>query len=129
MGLGKTYFGAFTGIYRLLDGSKEAIALADALCGKEFVLVYQGAQHRHACQEALTKWYSSLGPSKEIPGVIYLSTDRTRPDFVLGCRKMPGPAVDYNDGARKQLNARLGVSILHRLAVVDCESLMEMSFA
>jgi thiol-disulfide isomerase/thioredoxin len=106
---------------RLLQSPKVKIPLADALGGKEFVLIYASAHWCGPCREftpKLAKWYQSQGANK-IVEVVFLSGDHDESGFQKYYQSMPWLAVDYDDDARQQLMSSLNVSSLPRLVVLD----------
>jgi thiol-disulfide isomerase/thioredoxin len=97
------------------------IPLADALGGKEFVLLYASAHWCGPCRQftpKLTNWYHSLGRNSTVE-VIFLSADHDEAGFRSYFDSMPWLAVDYDDDAREQLMAHIRVSGIPRLAVLD----------
>jgi thiol-disulfide isomerase/thioredoxin len=107
---------------RLLPSAIEKpIPLADALGGKEFVLLYASASWCGPCRQfspKLAKWYQSQGNNK-IAEVVFLSADHDQNGFQKYYQSMPWLAVDYDDDARQQLQNSLNVSGVPRLVVLD----------
>lgn len=98
------------------------VPIAEALGGKEFVLLYASAHWCGPCRQftpMLTKWYLSKGTSSTCE-VVFLSADHDKSEFQSYYKDMPWCAVDYdNEGAREQLMAHIKVSGIPRLAVLD----------
>jgi thiol-disulfide isomerase/thioredoxin len=107
---------------RLLRSAKEKpIPLADALGGKEFVLLYASAHWCGPCRQftpKLAKWYQSQGANK-IAEIVFLSADHDEKGFQQYYTSMPWLAVEYGDDAREQLMSSLNVSGVPRLVVLD----------
>jgi nucleoredoxin len=107
---------------RLLQSAKEKpIPLADALGGKEFVLLYASAHWCGPCRSftpKLSKWYHSQGADK-IAEVVFLSADHDERGFEKYYKSMPWLAVEYDDDARQQLMSAINVSGIPRLVVLD----------
>lgn len=113
-------------LFKTLDGgnllqSTTKIPLADALGGKEFVLLYASAHWCPPCRKytpVLSQWYQSLGPNRTVE-VVFLSADREDRGFRDYYRQMPWLAVNFDDDTREQLMAHIKVSGIPRLAVLD----------
>jgi thiol-disulfide isomerase/thioredoxin len=107
---------------RLLQSVKEKpVPLADALGGKEFVLLYVSAHWCGPCRQytpTLAKWYQSQGANK-LAEVVFLSADHDLGGFQKYYKSMPWLAVEYDDDAREQLMSYLRVSGIPRLVVLD----------
>ncbi|GKY92842.1 hypothetical protein MPSEU_000253800 [Mayamaea pseudoterrestris] len=97
------------------------VSLADALGGKEFVLLYASAHWCGPCRQAtpmLVNWYNSLGASKTIE-VVFLSADHNESSFRDYYKSMPWLAVEFEDDTREQLMGFLQVKGIPQLAVLD----------
>jgi len=102
----------------------EPIPLAEALGGKEFVLLYASAHWCGPCRQftpSLSQWYNSLGAAKTVD-VVFLSADHDKTGFRDYYSQMPWLAVDYDDDAREELMSVIRVTGIPRLAVVDGRS-------
>lgn len=113
----------------LRHGQKEPVPLADALGGKEFVLLYASAHWCPPCRQftpMLSNWYKSA--SNRTPGggggkaaeVVFLSCDHDEDGFQGYFQQAhPWMAVDYDDDAREQLLAAIRVQGIPRLVVLS----------
>jgi thiol-disulfide isomerase/thioredoxin len=98
--------------------------LADALGGKEIVLLYASAHWCPPCRKytpVLSQWYQSLGPNRTVE-VVFLSADHDENSFLDYFRQMPWTAIPFDDDGREQLMGQLRVSGIPRLVVVDGRS-------
>jgi hypothetical protein len=105
----------------LRSSADPPVPLADALGGKEFVLLYASAHWCGPCRQATPKlaaWYHGLGPGKTIE-VVFLSADHDRRSFQDYFSSMPWLAVDFDEEAREELMAFLQVRGIPQLAVLD----------
>ena len=109
----------------LLHGDKP-VPLADAVGGKEFVLLYASAHWCGPCRQftpMLVNWYQQqallLGHHQSSVEVVFLSADHDKRSFQSYYQSMPWLAVDYDDEAREQLMGYIKVSGIPRLAVLD----------
>ena len=102
--------------------SETTVPLADALGGKEFILLYASAHWCGPCRQAtpmLANWYNSLGAHRTVE-VVFLSADHDEKSFRdYYYKSMPWLAVDFEDEARDQLMAFLQVRGIPQLAVLD----------
>ena len=123
--------GLSDGVKRLFHGLEDGtllqnpgakpITLADALGGKEFVLLYASAHWCPPCRQyspMLANWYRSLGTNKSVE-VVFLSCDHDEDGFQSYYRDMPWLAVPFDDEAREQLLAHIRVQGIPRLVVLD----------
>jgi nucleoredoxin len=104
----------------LQNPNKKPIQLADALGGKEFVLLYASAHWCGPCRQftpMLANWYRSLR-TKNVE-VVFLSADHDENGFRDYYKDMPWLAVPYDDDARESLMGRIRVSGIPRLVVLD----------
>jgi len=96
------------------------VALADALGGKEFVLLYASAHWCPPCRKftpMLAQWYQS---HKTLAEVVFLSCDHDESGFRSYFRTShPWLAVDYDDDAREKLLAAIQVKGIPRLVVMS----------
>lgn len=106
----------------LRSGVKEPVPLADALGGKEFVLVYVSAHWCPPCRKftpMLANWYQSNKAQVE---VVFLSCDHDEKGFQSYFASHPWMAVDYDDDAREALQAAIKVQGIPRLVVLSGET-------
>jgi thiol-disulfide isomerase/thioredoxin len=105
----------------LLRKANDPIPLADALGGREFVLLYASASWCGPCRKftpSLTQWYQSLGASKTVE-VVFLSADHDEGSFRDYHTHMPWLAVDHDEDTREQLMGHIGVKGIPQLTVLD----------
>ena len=105
----------------LLRKANDPVPLADALGGKEFILLYASASWCGPCRQfspMLSKWYQSLGPNKSVE-VVFLSADHDEGSFYKYYGHMPWFAVDYDEDTREELMAHIRTTGIPRLAVID----------
>ena len=109
----------------LRHGQSQPVPLADALGGKEFVLLYASAHWCPPCRQftpMLANWYKSLrapGGSKPVE-VLFLSCDHDEKGFQGYFQAShPWMAVDFDDDARDQLLAAIRVQGIPRLVVLN----------
>mmetsp|Transcript_46264 Transcript_46264/g.112128 ORF Transcript_46264/g.112128 Transcript_46264/m.112128 type:complete len:370 (-) Transcript_46264:490-1599(-) len=111
----------------LRNGQKEPVPLADALGGKEFVLLYASAHWCPPCRQftpMLANWYKSasnrtLGGGRAAE-IVFLSCDHDEDGFRGYFQSShPWMAVDYEDDAREQLLAAIRVQGIPRLVVLS----------
>jgi nucleoredoxin len=99
------------------------VALADALGGKEFILLYASAHWCGPCRQftpVLAKWYQSLAVTNQsCADVVFLSCDHDESGFKSYYSTMPWLAVDFEDSTRERLLSYIRVSAIPRLVVVD----------
>jgi len=103
----------------LRSGVKEPVPLADALGGKEFVLVYVSAHWCPPCRQftpMLENWYKTVRNQVEI---VFLSCDHDENGFRSYFATHPWMAVDYDDDARENLMGVIRVSGIPRLVVMS----------
>jgi thiol-disulfide isomerase/thioredoxin len=106
--------------YTLLK-QKDKIPLANALGGKEFILLYASASWCGPCRQftpTLVKWYQSLTAHSAVE-VVFLSADRDEQSMVSYYSKMPWLAVEHTDDAREELMSYIKVTGIPRLVVLD----------
>ncbi|KAL3934240.1 MAG: hypothetical protein SGBAC_009998 [Bacillariaceae sp.] len=121
------FFGSLDNGTLLRNGQKEAVPLADALGGKEFILLYASAHWCPPCRQftpMLANWYKSASnrtPSGGRPvEVVFLSADHDEDGFQSYFQSShPWMAVDYEDDARDQLMAAIRVQGIPRLVVMS----------
>lgn len=114
----------------LKSGSnRDPVPLADALGGKEFVLLYVSAHWCGPCRQftpMLSDWYKSMGggsPTQKSPvEVVFLSADHDENGFKQYFGSMPWLAIDYDDDAREQLMSQIRVQGIPRLVVLHAET-------
>lgn len=96
------------------------VKLADALGGKEFVLLYASAHWCGPCRQftpQLANWYRSVkGNSVE---VVFLSADHDENGFSSYFSTMPWLAVAFDDDTRESLMGYIRVTGIPRLVVLD----------
>jgi thiol-disulfide isomerase/thioredoxin len=100
------------------------VPLADALGGKELVLLYASAHWCPPCRKytpVLSQWYQSLGPNKTVE-VVFLSADHDEKGFRGYYQQMPWLAIPFDDDGREKLMGQLHVSGIPRLVVLDGRS-------
>jgi thiol-disulfide isomerase/thioredoxin len=100
----------------------QPIPLADALGGKEFVLLYASAHWCPPCRKftpMLVNWYKTVRQKVEI---VFLSADHDQNGFQSYFSTQPWMAVDFDDDAREQLMAAIHVSGIPRLVVIHADS-------
>eukprot|EP00934_Nitzschia_sp_Nitz4_P006808 Nitzschia sp. Nitz4//scaffold27_size158506//152578//153570//NITZ4_002627-RA/size158506-processed-gene-0.94-mRNA-1//-1//CDS//3329545569//6798//frame0 len=103
----------------LRSGVKEPVPLADALGGKEFVLLYASAHWCGPCRQftpMLSNWYRTV---KDHVEVVFLSADHDESGFQSYFRTHPWMAVDFDDDARESLMGAIQVSGIPRLVVLS----------
>lgn len=123
--------GLSDGVKRLFNGLDDGtllqnpgakpVPLADALGGKEFVVLYASAHWCGPCKAytpQLAKWYRYLGATKSAE-VVFLSCDHDEGGFQSYFKEMPWLAVPFDDDAREQLLAHIRVQGIPRLVVLD----------
>jgi thiol-disulfide isomerase/thioredoxin len=106
----------------LRSGSSTPVPLADALGGKEFVLLYVSAHWCPPCRKftpMLANWYRTVTANVEI---IFLSADHDEKGFKSYFASHPWMAVSYDDGTRESLMATIKVSGIPRLVVIDAKT-------
>lgn len=119
------FFGSATSLLR--NGQTEPVPLADALGGKEFVLLYASAHWCPPCRQftpMLANWYKSN--ANRTPGggrpveIVFLSCDHDEDGFRSYFQAShPWMAVDYDEDAREQLLAAIRVQGIPRLVVLS----------
>jgi len=115
----KRWFSALEDKTLLRSGVSTPISLADALGGKEFVLLYASAHWCGPCRQftpMLANWYKT---AREFVEVVFLSADHDERGFQSYFRSHPWMAVDYEDDARESLMAAIRVSGIPRLVVLS----------
>jgi len=120
LGLSDGIKSLFKSVGTLLKQEKK-IPLADALGGKEFILLYASASWCGPCRQftpKLVQWYQSLNTNAGIE-VVFLSADHDEKSMLSYYSKMPWLAVDYDDDAREALLGYIKVSGIPRLCVLD----------
>lgn len=103
----------------LRSGLPTPVPLADALGGKEFVLLYASAHWCPPCRQftpRLAEWY---GTNRREVEVVFLSCDRDANGFRSYFAAHPWTAVDYNDAARDKLMRAVRVEGIPRLVVLS----------
>jgi thiol-disulfide isomerase/thioredoxin len=108
----------------LLRGS-QAIPLAQAMGGKEFVLFYASAHWCGPCRSAtpqLVNWYNAFPSNKRPFEVVFLSADRDEQGMKDYYKSMPWLAVDFNDDGRERLMDFIKVKGIPQLAVLDAKT-------
>lgn len=121
--------GLSDGITRLFDGldddtllqnpGSQLVPLADALGGKEFILLYASAHWCPPCRKftpLLANWYAKSQQSVE---VVFLSCDHDESGFQSYYKDMPWLAVPFDDDARENLLGHIRVQGIPRLVVLD----------
>jgi thiol-disulfide isomerase/thioredoxin len=97
------------------------LCLADAVGGKDLILLYASAHWCGPCRQAtpmLVNWYNSLGANKTIE-MVFLSADHDEQSFKSYYKSMPWLAIDFEDETREQLMGFLQVKGIPQLAVLD----------
>lgn len=115
----KRWFSALEDNTLLRSGVSTPVPLADALGGKEFVLLYASAHWCGPCRQftpMLANWYKT---AREDVEVVFLSADHDQSGFQSYFRSHPWMAVDYEDDARESLMAAIRVSSVPRLVVIS----------
>jgi thiol-disulfide isomerase/thioredoxin len=115
----KRFFNSLEEGTLLRSGVKEPVPLADALGGKEFILVYVSAHWCPPCRKytpMLAKWYQS---ARNFAEIVFLSADHDKKGFQSYFATHPWMAVDFDDDAREQLMAAIQVSGIPRLVVMS----------
>ena len=105
---------------KLLKDPQTSLPLADALGGKEFVLLYASAHWCGPCRQftpMLSKWYQSN--HHQNAEVVFLSCDHDQKGFDSYFNSMPWLAVPYDDDARESLLGYIRVTGIPRLVVLD----------
>lgn len=103
----------------LRSGMPQPVPLADALGGKEFVLLYASAHWCPPCRQftpMLANWYKSARNHVE---VVFLSCDHDANGFKNYFATHPWMAVDFDDDAREELLGAIRVSGIPRLVVLS----------
>jgi len=104
----------------LRSGQTQPVPLADALGGKEFVLLYASAHWCPPCRQftpMLGNWYKM---NKKFAEIIFLSCDHDESGFQnYFASSHPWMAVDYEDDAREHLLAAIRVQGIPRLVVMS----------
>jgi nucleoredoxin len=120
-----------TGALQQLFGSLEkgtllqqtqATPLATALGGKEFILLYASAHWCGPCRQftpQLAQWYHTHGGSNQSVEVVFLSADHDATGFRSYYASMPWLAIDFDEDTREELMARIKVTGIPRLCVLD----------
>lgn len=106
----------------LKSGASQPVPLADALGGKEFVLLYASAHWCPPCRKftpMLANWYKTAQNSVEI---VFLSADHDENGFRSYFATHPWMAVDYDNDTREQLMAAIKVTGIPRLVVIHAET-------
>lgn len=114
----------------LRNGQTEPVQLADALGGKEFVLLYASAHWCPPCRQftpMLANWYKSNANRNPAGGkpveIVFLSCDHDEDGFASYFKSShPWMAVDYEDNAREQLMAKIRVQGIPRLVVMSAKT-------
>ena len=118
----KRWFNSLEDGTLLRSGVKEPVPLADALAGKEFVLLYASAHWCPPCRQftpMLANWYRTVQSHVE---VVFLSADHDEKGFRSYFATHPWMAVDFDDDAREKLMAAIRVSGIPRLVVLSGET-------
>ena len=118
----KRWFGSLNDSTLLTNGEPKTVPLADALGGKEFVLLYASAHWCPPCRKftpMLANWYRTMKISVE---VVFLSCDHDEQGFQGYFREQPWLAVDFDDDARESLLATIKVQGIPRLVIIHAES-------
>jgi nucleoredoxin len=103
----------------LLIDPKTVVPVAEALAGKEFVLLYASAHWCPPCRKftpMLETFYQQVKNSVE---VVFLSADHDEAGFASYFKSMPWKAVPYDDDGRDKLMAYIKVTGIPRLVVLD----------
>jgi thiol-disulfide isomerase/thioredoxin len=103
----------------LLKSPGNPVPIADALGGKEFVLLYASAHWCPPCRKytpMLANWYNTVRNHVEI---VFLSADHDANGFKSYFATHPWMAVDYDDDAREILLGTIEVKGIPRLVVVS----------
>jgi len=103
----------------LRSGQQKPVPLADALGGKEFVLLYASAHWCPPCRQftpMLANWYKMNRKHAEI---VFLSCDHDDSGFRNYFASHPWMAVDFDDDARENLLAAIRVQGIPRLVVLS----------
>jgi thiol-disulfide isomerase/thioredoxin len=118
----KRWFSSLDDGTLLRSGSSKPVPLADALGGKEFVLLYASAHWCPPCRKftpVLANWYRTVKDHVEI---VFLSADHDENGFKSYFATHPWTAVSYDDDTRESLMAAIKVSGIPRLVVLDANS-------
>jgi thiol-disulfide isomerase/thioredoxin len=114
------FFNSLDGGTLLRSGAQQQpVPLADALGGKEFVLLYASAHWCPPCRKftpMLANWYKTVRNNVEI---VFLSADHDATGFKSYFATHPWMAVDYDDDARDNIMAAIKVSGIPRLVVLS----------
>ena len=106
----------------LLRKVDEPIPLADALGGREFVLLYASASWCGPCRQftpQLAQWYQSANRSSAAE-VVFLSADHDASSFrTYFGQHMPWLAVDHDEDTREELMGYIGTQGIPQLCVLD----------
>jgi thiol-disulfide isomerase/thioredoxin len=103
----------------LLKSPGNPVPLADALGGKEFVLLYASAHWCPPCRKftpMLANWYKTVRNHVEI---VFLSADHDANGFKSYYATHPWMAVDYDDDARENLMGTIQVKGIPRVVVLS----------
>jgi thiol-disulfide isomerase/thioredoxin len=106
----------------LRSGVAKPVPLAEALGGKEFVLLYASAHWCPPCRQftpMLANWYQTV---KSMVEVVFLSCDHDENQFKNYFATHPWMAVDFDDDAREQLLAAIRVQGIPRLVVLSAKT-------
>lgn len=98
---------------------QQPVPLADALGGKEFVLLYASAHWCPPCRQftpMLANWYKL---NKKQAEIVFLSCDHDANGFKSYFASHPWMAVDYDDDARENLMGAIRVKGIPRLVVLS----------
>lgn len=104
---------------KLLNYRKALVPAAEAVAGKEFVLLYASAGWCGPCRQftpQLMKWYQQERDSVE---VVFLSADHDQNGFDSYYKYMPWAAVPFDDDGRDKLMSYIKVTGIPRLVVLD----------
>jgi len=109
---------------KLLRGTRE-VPLADALAGREFVLLYASAHWCGPCRQFTPQLVNYYKDMQVRPGysmaleVVFLSSDHDERSFQSYFSTMPWLAVPYDSDARSGLIDHIRVTGIPRLCVLD----------